>query len=71
MLLLISSAFIRRDGVAYKHSHQDIMNRYGSAVRMAERVPDALADDLCNFAYIARFKEKKDIDTFFKYVTEK
>jgi hypothetical protein len=61
----------RRDGVAYKHSHQDIMNRYGSAVRMAERVPDALADDLCNFAYMACFKEKKDIDTFFKYVIEK
>ena len=61
----------RRDGVPYKHSHQDIMNRYGAAIRMAERVPDALADDLCNFAYIARFQEKKDIDAFFKYVTEK
>ena len=47
------------------------MNRYGSAVRMAERVHDALADDLCNFAYMACFKEKKDIDTFFKYVIEK
>ena len=61
----------RRDGVPYKHSHEEIMNRYGSAVRMAERVPDALADDLCNFAYMACFKEKKDIDIFFKYVTEK
>ena len=61
----------RRDGVAHRHSHEDIMNRYGSDIRMAERVPDALADDLCNFAYIARFKEKKDIDAFFKYVTEK
>ena len=61
----------RRDGVAYKHSHEEIMNRYGTAIRMAERVPDALADDLCNFAYIARFQEKKDIDAFFKYVTEK
>jgi hypothetical protein len=60
----------RRDGVAHKHSHEEIMNRYGSDIRMAERVPDALADDLCNFAYIARFKEKKDIDAFFKYVTE-
>lgn len=61
----------RRDGVAYKHSHEEIMNRYGSAIRMAERVPDALADDLCNFAYMARFKEKKEIDTFFQFVTEK
>ena len=61
----------RRDGIGYKNSHNDIMQRYGSDISMAERVPDALADDLCNFAYIARFKEKKDIETFFKYVTEK
>ena len=61
----------RRDGVAHKHSHEDIMNRYGANIRMAERVPDALSDDLCNFAYIARFKEKKEIDAFFKFVTEK
>ena len=61
----------RRDGICYKHSHNDIMQRYGSDISMAERVPDALADDLCNFAYIARFKEKKDIEAFFNYVTEK
>jgi len=60
----------RRDGRAYKHSHQEIMDRYGSAICMAERVPDALADDLCNFAYIARFQEKKEIQIFFDFVTE-
>ena len=30
----------RRDNHAYKHSHEDIMARYGSDVRMAARVPD-------------------------------
>ena len=61
----------RRDGVAYRHSHQDIMNRDGAQIQMAERVPDALADDLCNFAYLARFKEKKEIEAFFDYVTSR
>ena len=60
----------RRDGKAYKHSHQDIWDRYGSAICMAERVPDALSDDLGNMAYLARFKDKKDIQAFFKFVTE-
>jgi hypothetical protein len=61
----------RRDCHTYKHSHQEILEKYGSVMSMCERVPDALADDLCNQAYIARFKEKKDIDAFFKFVTEK
>ena len=60
----------RRDGRAYKHSHEEIWARYGADICMAERVPAALADDLCDFAFIARFKEKKDIQAFFDFVTE-
>ena len=60
----------RRDGHTYKHTHQEILDKYGSVMSMCERVPDALADDLCNQAYIVRLKEKKDIDSFFQYVTE-
>ncbi len=61
----------RRDGKAYLHSHEEIMDRYGSVMCMAERVPDALADDLCNMAYMVRLKEKKDIDVFFDFVTRR
>ena len=60
----------RRDNHTYKHTHQEILDKYGSVMSMCERVPDALADDLCNQAYIVRLKEKKDIDSFFQYVTE-
>ena len=60
----------RRDWKGYRHSHNEVMARYGADICMAERVPAALADDLCDFAYIARFKEKKDIDAFFRFVTE-
>ena len=59
----------RRDGKSYRHSHQEVLERYGAALCMVERVPDALSDDLCNMAYMARFTDKKDIRPFFEYVT--
>ena len=61
----------RRDCYTYKHSHEEIMARYGADICMAERVPQALSDDLCDMAYIARFKERKDIDRFFAFVCER
>ena len=61
----------RRDCYHYKHSHHDIVNRYGAALCMAERVPAALSDDLCDMAYIARFEDRKEIDRFFAFVCEK
>jgi len=38
---------------------------------MAERVPKALSDDLCDMAYIARLNDRKDIDRFFAFVCER
>ena len=59
----------RRDGQAYVHGHDEVLARYGADICMCERVPDALADDLGNFAYIARFRSKKDIEPYFRFVT--
>ena len=60
----------RRDGHSYKHSHEEIRARYGTAMCMCERVPDALSDDLGNMAYIVRLQDKKEIEPFFRFVTE-
>ena len=60
----------RRDGRNYQHSHDDVLARYGSVMCMCQRMPDALADALGNMVYIVRLKEKKEIDSFFKYLTE-
>ena len=60
----------RRDGKHYKHTDAEIRQRYADAICFAGRVPDALSDDLCNFCYMARLPEKKDIRTFFDFVTE-
>ena len=60
----------RRDGRSYKHSRQEILERYGAVLCMDARVPDAIADDLGNHAYIVRLSNKKDIEPFFRFVTE-
>ncbi len=60
----------RRDVHTYAHSHQEIVERYGDALCMNDRVPAALADDLGDHAYIVRLREKKEIEPFFRFVTE-
>jgi len=61
----------RRDGMAYVHSHQEIMEKYRADFCFQGRVPDALADDLGNQCYIVRFPDKKAIEPFFRFVTER
>ena len=60
----------RRDVHAYKHSHEEVLAKYGSSVCMCSRVPYALSDDLGDTAYIVRFETKAEIDKFFKFLTE-
>ena len=61
----------QRDGRSYVHGPQEIRNRYGSALCFEGRVPDALSDDLGNLCYIVRFQDKKEIDPFFRFVTQR
>lgn len=61
----------RRDEHSYKYSHEEVMARYGDAICMCRRVPDALADDLGNQAYMVRLRSRKEIEPFFRFVTEK
>ena len=60
----------RRDWKQYRHSHDEIMQRYGNEICMVDRVPAALADDLCDVAYMARLRNQEDIQPFFDFVTE-
>ena len=60
----------RRDVHNYKHSHQDVMQRYGDRISLCTRMSAALADDLGDQVYIARLPERQDIDEFFSYLTE-
>ena len=60
----------RRDVHTYKHGHDQVVARYGGAICMCERMSEALADDLGDQVYIVRLKEKKEIDEFFRFMTE-
>ena len=58
----------RRDGKNFVMSHEDIMNRYGSCMKMVERIPDALAGAMGNQMYVAIFPTKEAMDAFYQDV---
>lgn len=55
----------RRDGKPFAMSHEDIMNKYGSQMRMVERIPDALAGAMGNQMYVAVFPTREDMEAFY------
>lgn len=56
--------------MAHKHSHSEILERYGSEVVFTGRMPDALSGALANQVYIGRFGTEAQMKEFFYFVTE-
>lgn len=61
----------RRDGVLYKHTHAEIMARYGAVMKMCDRMPDALALDMGNQMYVVNVATEQDREAFIRYVQER
>ncbi len=61
----------RRDGVEYVHGHEEVLERYKTQLKMWDRVPDALSDDLGNQSYIARFETQEEMYEFEAFATER
>ena len=61
----------RRDGQKYKHTHAEIMARYGTRMKMCDRMPDALALDMGNQMYVINARTIKERDCFIHFVQEK
>ena len=61
----------RRDCHQYKHTHTQIMTKYGSRMRMAERIPQALRLDMGDQMYTAVVRSTAERDAFIRYVQEK
>ncbi len=55
-----------RDGKDFVMSHEDIMEKYGSHMKMVERIPDVLSGAMGNQMYVATFKTKKELNQFYK-----
>lgn len=58
----------RRDYLNYKHSHNDVMEKYQFDLLMAERMPDILSGAMGNFTYTARFETMDEVNAFVDYV---
>ena len=55
----------RRDGKNFKLSHEELMAKYGPAMRMVDRIPDALSGAMGNQMYVANFSTKEEMDAFY------
>ena len=60
----------RRDGKDFVLSHEDIMEKYGSNMKMMDRIPDVLAGAMGNQMYVANFDTKEEMDAFYKDMLE-
>lgn len=60
----------RRDGKDFIMNHADIMDKYGSNMKMVDKIPDALAGAMGNQMYVANFDTEKEMNDFYKCVLE-
>ena len=57
-----------RDGKDFVLTHEDIMDRYGSQMKMVGRIPDALAGAMGNRMYVAVFGTEDEMNAFYRDV---
>ena len=60
----------RRDGKNFKMDHDAIMAKYGSQMKMVDRIPDALSGAMGNQMYVANFPTKEAMDAFYQDILE-
>ncbi len=58
----------RKDIHEYKHTHDEIMNRYEGHIVMAERMPDVLSGAMGNEMYTAVVKSEEEVKEFADFV---
>ena len=58
----------RRDGRHYQHTHEEVLERYGSRMVMCDRMPEALAMDMGNQMYTVILDTAEQRDEFIRFV---
>ena len=61
----------RRDCHSYKHSHEQILARYGSRLKMCDELPLALRLDIGDRMYTANVRTSVERDAFIRYVQQR
>lgn len=55
----------RRDGKNFEMDHEAIMAKYGHAMRMVDRIPEALSGAMGNQMYLATFDTEEQMNEFY------
>ena len=61
----------KKDIHQYAHSHQEILDRYGDCIVMAERMPDVLSGAMGNEMYTAVVTSKEEVREFADFVQKR
>ncbi|MGM9680355.1 MAG: acetyl-CoA carboxylase biotin carboxylase subunit family protein [Eubacteriales bacterium] len=61
----------RRDIYTYRHSHEEILERYGDRIVMCERMPGIMVPSMGNQMYTAKMPDQAATDEFIRFVHEK
>lgn len=61
----------RRNYVSYKHYYEEIMTKYKNEIVFTQGMPDILSDAMGNYFFMAKFKEKKEMEEFICFLTER
>lgn len=61
----------RRDCHSYKHSHEQILARYGNRLKMCDELPLALRLDMGDRMYTANVRTSVERDAFIRYVQQR
>ena len=60
----------RRDGKNFVLDDEAVKAKYAANIRMAQRIPDALADAMANMMFVATFPTKEEMDRFYWEILE-
>ena len=61
----------RRDGRRYLHSHQEIMEKYGSCMKMQEEMPELSWPQMGRYMYTAWLPTEEETLAFIRFVQDK
>ena len=60
----------RRDEKQYLHSHEEILERYGAAIVMQERMPEILSAAMGNQMYTAKLETSQKAEEFVSFIQQ-
>lgn len=60
----------RKDGHIFSHTHEEIMERYRNDIVLQEEMPPIDWPSMGRYVYMAKFREKKEMEEYFSFVLE-